>query len=399
VLRRVPMLEEEAAARARRGNASAGCLTRADVDAFVRDHVWHAGSETAVRVTLALFDRDGNGEISLEELKAASASTASAGRGKKKMSTAQSLMLGSISGAVGSCVVFPIDKIKTRLQSAAAGDSRGMLTQARDVLRSEGLPRLYKGLSAELLMIGPVKAAALWSNDFFRTALGGGPGGKKLGPREEMLSGIGTGLIVTTFMCPQEIVKIRLQMQGMPGVPQQGLAEIVRELGVRGLYKGVDATALREVPFCVIYYTCYNWCKKQAPFIPRDPTSGLATNSGVFASGVIAGMLAAGLDTPADCIKTRLQNGQVQYKGIVDCAVRTWQADGYRPFLAGVLPRMLICGPKYGTILFVYEFLQRNLFPGEDPALSSIQEDIDAIRGGRVEGLVERAQARYGLGL
>ena len=108
-------------------------------------------------------------------------------------------------------------------------------------------------------------------------------------------------------------------------------------------------------------------------------------------------MVAAGIDTPADTIKTRLQNGKIEYKGIVDCAVKTWQVDGARPFISGVMPRMLMCGPKYGTIMFVKEFLQGWFFPDKNSAFDVEQEDVDIIRRGRVSEDLRLARGRYGV--
>lgn len=282
-----------------------------------------------LKVCFNVFDLNQSNALDISELKLLSSnSSLSLKKEKKKMTTSQSLLIGAVSGAAGSCVVFPIYKVKTRLQSIPSTDKRGGFQQAKEIIKKEGFFNLYRGLQAELVGIGPVKASALFANDFFRSQLKNKSTGK-LGMKEELMSGVGTGLIVTTFYCPQEIVTIRMQMQGMPGVIDQSMFSIVKELGLTGLYNGVGATALREIPFCVIHFSIYNYLKNNVtPLIPRDTKTNLPTNSGLIYCGFIAGMIAAGLDTPADTIKTRLQNGNVQYKGIIDCAVKTWQTDG-----------------------------------------------------------------------
>jgi hypothetical protein len=58
---------------------------------------------------------------------------------------------------------------------------------------------------------------------------------------------------------------------------------------------------------------------------------------------------------------------------------------------------MLMCGPKYGTIMFVKEALQRYFFPEKDFPFDLDQEDIDIIRRGRVSNELTRARARYGI--
>lgn len=60
------------------------------------------------------------------------------------------------------------------------------------------------------------------------------------------------------FTNPLEIVKIRLQMQGenakISGAARQSAAQIVKSLGLLGLYKGAIACLARDVPFSAIYF-------------------------------------------------------------------------------------------------------------------------------------------------
>ena len=56
---------------------------------------------------------------------------------------------------------------------------------------------------------------------------------------------------------------------------------------------------------------------------------------------IISGVPAAGLLTPADVIKTRLQvvarKGQANYSGIADCATKIMRTEGPRAFWKGAL--------------------------------------------------------------
>ena len=69
-------------------------------------------------------------------------------------------------GLLRTGVVFPIYKVKTRLQSIPSTDGRGAFAQASEIIKKEGFFNLYRGLQAELAGIGPVKASALFANDF-----------------------------------------------------------------------------------------------------------------------------------------------------------------------------------------------------------------------------------------
>ena len=69
--------------------------------------------------------------------------------------------------------------------------------------------------------------------------------------------------------------------------------------------------------------------------------SGHVGPAQLFTAGFVAGVPAAGLMTPADVIKTRLQvmarEGQTTYSGIGDCAVKLMRMEGPRAFWKGAL--------------------------------------------------------------
>lgn len=57
---------------------------------------------------------------------------------------------------------------------------------------------------------------------------------------------------------PLEIIKIRLQVAGeIPGKNIPNFRTLLNQLGIYGLYRGVIACWLREIPFSAIYFTTY----------------------------------------------------------------------------------------------------------------------------------------------
>jgi solute carrier family 25 aspartate/glutamate transporter 12/13 len=86
----------------------------------------------------------------------------------------------------------------------------------------------------------------------------------------EVLSGCIAGASQVVFTNPLEIVKIRLQVMGQKSTTVEGAKpavrtgamQIVRQLGLVGLYKGSSACLLRDVPFSGIYFTSYAHLKK-----------------------------------------------------------------------------------------------------------------------------------------
>jgi solute carrier family 25 aspartate/glutamate transporter 12/13 len=80
--------------------------------------------------------------------------------------------LGSLAGAFGAFMVYPIDLVKTRMQNqrSAAGQVlyKNSLDCAKRVVRNEGFKGLYSGVLPQLVGVAPEKAIKLTVNDLVR---------------------------------------------------------------------------------------------------------------------------------------------------------------------------------------------------------------------------------------
>ena len=80
--------------------------------------------------------------------------------------------LGSVAGAFGAFMVYPIDLVKTRMQNqrGAAGQVlyKNSLDCAKRVIRTEGFRGLYSGVLPQLVGVAPEKAIKLTVNDIVR---------------------------------------------------------------------------------------------------------------------------------------------------------------------------------------------------------------------------------------
>ncbi|KAF9100712.1 mitochondrial aspartate-glutamate transporter agc1 [Mortierella sp. GBA35] len=278
-------------------------------------------------------------------------------------------LLGSISGAVGATVVYPIDLVKTRMQnqrSKVVGELlyKNSIDCFKKVIKNEGALGLYRGLGPQLVGVAPEKAIKLTMNDFVRRNLTGKDGNITF--TAELIAGGVAGGSQVVFTNPLEIVKIRLQVAGEAAksldatAPRPGAITIVRNLGIIGLYKGASACLLRDIPFSAIYFPVYAHLKKDV--FNEGPDHRLAISE-LLIAGAAAGMPAAYFTTPADVIKTRLQveakKGQSSYNGIRDAARKIYAEEGFRAFFKGGPARIFRSSPQFGTTLMVYEVLQR----------------------------------------
>jgi len=279
-------------------------------------------------------------------------------QGKQKINipktALKNLIMGGTAGIIGACCTYPLDMVKTRLQNQKSGSQRmykGAIHCFMTILKSEGVLGLYRGLPAQLVGITPEKAIKLTMNDLLRYSFTDDKGNIKL--IHEGLSGAMAGACQVVVTTPYELVKVRLQTQGISGHARKSAFTIMNELGLRGMFTGLGATLLRDVPFSAIYFTTYGRLKKAV----KDEKGHIST-SNLFGCGVLAGALAASSVTPADVIKTRLQSGSGNYKGIVDCFSQIISNEGPKALFKGLVPRILIISPLFGITLAVYEVLQ-----------------------------------------
>ncbi|XP_039219759.1 mitochondrial glutamate carrier 2 [Crotalus tigris] len=308
----------------------------------------------------------------------------------KKFSLPAKLINGGIAGLVGVTCVFPIDLAKTRLQNQ---QGQAVYTGMQDCLvktiRSEGFFGIYRGAAVNLTLVTPEKAIKLAANDFFRQLLS--VDGKELSLAREMLAGCGAGTCQVVVTSPMEMLKIQLQdagrlaahqqkalglegtaaasshpLQGQPyttgteAVPKRPSAtriasELLRSQGIAGLYKGLGATLLRDVPFSIIYFPLFANLNKLGQKTSEERASFFHS----FLSGCMAGSLAAVAVTPLDVLKTRIQTlqkglGEDTYNGIIDCARKIWIHEGPSAFMKGAGCRALVIAPLFGIAQGVY---------------------------------------------
>ncbi|XP_075458539.1 mitochondrial glutamate carrier 2 [Ascaphus truei] len=283
------------------------------------------------------------------------------------------LINGGIAGLVGVTCVFPIDLAKTRLQNQQGlGVYKGLFDCLVKTVRSEGFFGMYRGAAVNLTLVTPEKAIKLAANDFFRHRLS--RDGKELTLVREMLAGCGAGTCQVVVTSPMEMLKIQLQDAGrlatqkvvtgdaaaVAAAPQRPSAlmivrELLRTKGISGVYKGLGATLLRDVPFSVIYFPLFANVNKLGQKSPHEKAPFYHS----FLAGCLAGSVAAVAVTPLDVLKTRIQTlkkglGEDTYNGILDCARKIWRNEGPAAFMKGAVCRALVIAPLFGIAQVVY---------------------------------------------
>ncbi|XP_054640752.1 solute carrier family 25 member 55a isoform X2 [Dunckerocampus dactyliophorus] len=246
------------------------------------------------------------------------------------------------------------------------------------------------GAAVNLTLVTPEKAIKLAANDFFRHHFA--KNGQGLTVFKEMLAGCGAGMCQVIVTTPMEMLKIQLQDAGRLAAQQQkpviasptklvatntllsrsynsctlvappravSATQIAKELlqtqGIQGLYKGLGATLMRDVPFSVVYFPLFANLNKLGKPCPDESSPFYWA----FLSGCIAGSTAAVAVNPCDVVKTRLQSlskGSTEetYSGVVDCVSQIMRKEGPSAFLKGAGCRALVIAPLFGIAQVMY---------------------------------------------
>ncbi|XP_042348342.1 mitochondrial glutamate carrier 1-like [Plectropomus leopardus] len=308
---------------------------------------------------------------------------------QQQISLPAKLINGGIAGMVGVTCVFPIDLAKTRLQNQRSGQQlyKNMMDCLIKTVRSEGYFGMYRGAAVNLTLVTPEKAIKLAANDFFRHQLS--KDGGRLTVFKEMLAGCCAGMCQVTITTPMEMLKIQLQDAGrlaaqqrvVPSVvtlkmggtsavlsrsyntsPQVRVSatQITRELlktkGVTGLYRGLGATLMRDIPFSVVYFPLFAHLHQLGQRSSEDPYVPFYWS---FMAGCTAGCVAAVAVSPCDVVKTRLQSlkkgaNEETYNGVMDCVRKILRKEGPGAFLKGASCRALVIAPLFGIAQVVY---------------------------------------------
>uniref|UniRef100_A0A8C6KYV8 Mitochondrial glutamate carrier 1 n=1 Tax=Nothobranchius furzeri TaxID=105023 RepID=A0A8C6KYV8_NOTFU len=332
---------------------------------------------------------------------------------QQQISLPAKLINGGIAGMVGVTCVFPIDLAKTRLQNQRSGEQlyRNMMDCLIKTVKSEGYFGMYRGAAVNLTLVTPEKAIKLAANDFFRHQLSKDVG--SLTVFKEMLAGCCAGMCQVIITTPMEMLKIQLQDAGRlvaqqrvvpsvattlkmggtsavlsrsyntvpaPQVMQISAIQITKDLlrtkGVAGLYRGLGATLMRDIPFSVVYFPLFAHVHQLGQHSSEDPSVPFYWS---FMSGCLAGSVAAVSVNPCDVVKTRLQSlkkgaNEETYNGVMDCVRKILRKEGPKAFLKGASCRALVIAPLFGIAQVVYcvgvgEFLLVYLFNSLDQVL------------------------------
>ena len=182
--------------------------------------------------------------------------------------TLRTVISGTAGGMASILAVHPLDTVRTRLQAAPAGAYRGAWHCARVTVRREGPLALYKGLAWPLAAQGLYKAVMFGVYGAASRALRGGDPARPLAAHEVFAAGGVAGGANALVLAPVELVRNRFQV----AAGRTTLRAVLREAAAAGgVYRGLGATLLRDVPGVGAYYAAFEAMRRRAVALRGSP--------------------------------------------------------------------------------------------------------------------------------
>jgi len=154
------------------------------------------------------------------------------------------LNIGSagVAAMVASSCTHPLDVIKTRMQIIEGGSKLGPISIGKNMLATEGVKSLFKGIEACWLRELVYSSMRLGLYEPIRNIMVGDTPKDKIPFIMKMISGSMSGLIGSFFGNPADVLRTRM-MANKDGISLVDCGkEIYQYQGVGGFYRGVTAT-------------------------------------------------------------------------------------------------------------------------------------------------------------
>ncbi|KAK0612332.1 mitochondrial carrier protein rim2-like protein [Bombardia bombarda] len=313
-----------------------------------------------------------------------------------------------IGGMTAAGLTAPLDVLKTRLQSdfyqtqlrasraAHAATMSPLRTVAyhfretgqilASVYQQEGPRALFKGLGPNLVGVVPARSITFFTYGNGKRLISEYLNGGQESAWVHVSAGVLAGVTTSTATNPIWMVKTRLQLDKNVALESGGIKsrryrnsldcirQILRDEGIRGLYKGMSASYL-GVAESTLQWVLYEQMKRslvlreeRIALSGRDKTWWDHTVDWTGKIGAAGGakLIAAILTYPHEVARTRLRqapmaDGRPKYTGLVQCFKLVFKEEGMLGLYGGMTPHLLRTVPSAAIMFGMYEGILRLL--------------------------------------
>ncbi|XP_058099960.1 mitochondrial uncoupling protein 5-like [Magnolia sinica] len=277
---------------------------------------------------------------------------------------------GGLASIVAGCSTHPLDLIKVRLQLhgeaqtatiASCPPRVGPISVGARIIRTEGLPALFSGISATVLRQTLYSTTRMGLYEILKSRWSD-PDSATIPLHRKIAAGLIAGAVGAAVGNPADVAMVRMQADGR--LPQEqrrnyrsvvdAIRRMAKQEGVTSLWRGSSLTVNRAMIVTASQLATYDQVKEMV-LEKGLMNDGIGTH---VAASFAAGFVAAVASNPVDVIKTRVMNMRVgegekpPYAGALDCAVKTVRSEGAMALYKGFVPTISRQGP-FTVVLFV----------------------------------------------
>lgn len=262
---------------------------------------------------------------------------------------------GAIAGVLEHCLMYPLDSVKTRMQSLSPiNSSYNIRATFTNMIRKEGLFRPIRGVTAVVAGAGPAHAFYFGTYEFTKEFLTRFTTHNQI---NYILSATAATLIHDAISNPTEVIKQRLQMYNSPFKSVITCMRTVYQTeGLQAFYRSYSTQLIMNLPYQTIHFMTYeffqNTLNQERKYNP--PVHVVA--------GGAAGAAASALTTPLDVVKTLLNTQETGFtRGMREAVKQIYRVAGPLGFFKGLGARVLYSMPATAICWSTYEFFKFTL--------------------------------------
>jgi len=278
--------------------------------------------------------------------------------------------------------VAPLERLKILMQVQNQQVYSGVFQGIKRMWETEGLRGMFKGNGANCMRIVPNSAVKFFAYEQFAAMISAyqkeKTGDPKITPLERLAAGATAGIIAMSATYSLDMVRGRLSVQDAEGSVQHyngifdAYRKIYREEGFRTLYKGWVPSVIGVVPYVGLNFAVYESLKAlilNYYGLKDERDLSVITRLGC---GAVAGTTGQTVAYPFDVARRRLQvsgwqgatsvtNGEIVYKGMMDCFIKTCRHEGWQALFHGLWPNYVKVVPSIAIAFVTYEKVKEML--------------------------------------
>ncbi|CAB3411204.1 unnamed protein product [Caenorhabditis bovis] len=223
------------------------------------------------------------------------------------------------------------------------------------IVKTEGVTGLYKGLIPNLIGVAPSKAVYFYtystSKRFWNDRQTFVPNSAIV----HMVSAGSAGFVAASVVNPIWLVKTRLQLNKESIGIWAMIKRVYHKEGIRGFYKGVTAS-YAGVSETMIQFCIYEYFRSVLLTKANEFDKGKMDFLNFMVAGGSAKFIACVLAYPHEVVRTRLREESEIKRGFFDTLYQLYK-EGYRAMYRGLSVQLMRTVPNTAITMGTYEFV------------------------------------------